>query len=84
MAFSFGNIFSNQSFNEPLLSLDDLQWKQLEGGYKGIAYDSSVALKRLGQTNTLQQATLIYQELWDELHHQGDIGLASLFGSSPG
>lgn len=79
MAFSLGNFFSNQSFNEPVLSLDDPKWKKLDGGYKGTSYDASVALRQLQQATTLQQAMPIYKELWDELHHQGDIGLASLY-----
>jgi hypothetical protein len=79
MAFPFGKLFSNQQFNEPLLVLNDPKWKQLEGGYKGASYDASVALRQLQQATTLQQAMPIYQELWNELHHQGDIGLASLY-----
>jgi hypothetical protein len=79
MAFTLGNLFANQSFNEPSLSLDDPKWEKLEGGYKGISYDASVTLRQLQQATTLQQAMPIYQELWDELHHQGDIGLASLY-----
>jgi stress-induced morphogen len=79
MAFTLGNLFPNQSFNEPILSLDDPKWEKLEGGHKGTSYDVSVALRQLQQATTLQQARLIYKELWDELHHQGDIGLASLY-----
>ncbi|WP_158827202.1 hypothetical protein [Mucilaginibacter lacusdianchii] len=79
MAFLLGNFFPNQPFNEPLLSLDDPNWKKLEGGYKGTAYDASTALRQLQQAATLQQAMPIYQVLWNELHHQGDIGLASLY-----
>jgi len=53
-----------------MLSLDDPKWQTLDGGYK-IPYDASVALKRL------ERGEDVWDDLWEELHHQGDVGEAS-------
>ena len=53
-----------------MLPLFDAKWATLLGGYR-VPYDPSEALSRLGQG---QDA---WQELWSELHHQGDVGEAS-------
>lgn len=53
-----------------MLSLDDLKWRELNGGYK-TPYDASVALKRM------ERGEDVWDELWEELHHQGDVGEAS-------
>ncbi|MFB9242100.1 hypothetical protein [Massilia antarctica] len=53
-----------------MLSLDDTGWKDLHGGY-GVPYDVSVALR------SMQGGNDVWEELWNELHHQGDIGDAS-------
>jgi hypothetical protein len=53
-----------------MLNLDDTGWKDLRGGY-GVPYDVSVALR------SMQRGNDVWEELWDELHHQGDIGDAS-------
>jgi hypothetical protein len=53
-----------------MLSLDDSKWRELKGGYK-VAYDASVALSRL------ERGEDVWDELWQELHHQGDVGDAS-------
>jgi len=45
--------------------------KQLNGGY-GIPYDSEPALKKLSTSH--DEAI---SELWENLYHQGDVGLAS-------
>jgi len=52
------------------LPLDDPKWKTLQGGYK-IHYDPTPALRRL------EAGEDAWDELWEELHHQGDIGEAS-------
>ena len=54
-----------------MISLDDPRWKQLEGGYR-IPYDPRPALRRLERGD--QKA---WDELWEELHHQSDVGTAS-------
>src|SRR5262245_8760467 len=53
-----------------MLPLDDPRWRDLRGGYK-TPYDASAALRRLeaGEDN--------WDELSEELHHQGDVGEAS-------
>ena len=61
-----------------MLNLDDLKWKTLKGGY-GVIYDVSVPLKNLFESNSGQQINNIVTELWDELYHQGDVGLASYY-----
>lgn len=53
-----------------MLSLEDTRWKDLHGGY-GVPYDVSIALR------SMQRGKDVWEELWNELHHQGDIGDAS-------
>lgn len=53
-----------------MLSLDDTAWKDIHGGY-GMPYDVTPALR------SMQRGNDVWEELWDELHHQGDIGEAS-------
>jgi hypothetical protein len=53
-----------------MLSLDDPRWKELRGGYR-VPYDASPALARL------ERGEDAWGELWQELHHQGDLGEAS-------
>ncbi len=52
------------------LSLDDARWKDLEGGYRS-PYDASTALR------SFKDGVDVWDELWNELHHQVDVGLAS-------
>jgi hypothetical protein len=53
-----------------MLPLEDSTWKRLSGGYK-VPYDASPALARL------EAGEDVWDELWQELHHQGDVGEAS-------
>ncbi|AKQ65934.1 hypothetical protein A176_002846 [Myxococcus hansupus] len=53
-----------------MLNFDDPKWKELSGGYR-IPYDASVALREL------EAGEDAWDELWQELHHQGDVGEAS-------
>jgi hypothetical protein len=53
-----------------MLCLEDEKWKELHGGYR-IPYDASVALR------SMQDGMDVWDELWNELHHQGDVGVAS-------
>lgn len=55
------------------LNLDDERWTRLMGGYR-VLYDPREAMQRLEQGGDSSSA---WQELWNELHHQGDIGDAS-------
>lgn len=59
-----------------MLALDDPQWQQFDGVYQ-IKYDASQPLKRLEAATTSEEIVKVLDELWQELHHQGDIGLAS-------
>lgn len=59
-----------------MISLNDDLWKGLQGGYKTI-YDVSILLRRLEVTTEKREIEKILDELWNELHHQGDVGLAS-------
>lgn len=56
-----------------MLGFDDKRWEQLSGGYR-IHFDPRAALSILESNNQLEDA---WNELWDELHHQGDVGEAS-------
>ncbi len=56
-----------------MLTDDDPKWKQLHSGYR-MPYDPRAALQKL-RSQTESQAA--WSELWDELHHQGDVGEAS-------
>ncbi len=53
-----------------MLPLNDPRWKTLTGGYR-VPYDASVPLARL------ERGEDVWDELWEELHHQGDVGDAS-------
>jgi hypothetical protein len=56
-----------------MLSLDDKRWENLEGGYR-IRFDPRSMLSKLETSNDTEAA---WQELWEGLHHQGDVGTAS-------
>lgn len=59
-----------------MIDLNSEIWSSLEGGYK-VPYDASVPLRKLEATKTAEEVSAVYQELWQELHHQGDVGVAS-------
>jgi hypothetical protein len=56
-----------------MINLEDARWSNMTGGYK-TSFDPRPLLKRL---ETDRDVTEVWQELWDELHHQGDVGEAS-------
>jgi hypothetical protein len=56
-----------------MLSLKDKRWPQLLGGYK-MPIDVRPLLSRLENE---RDTTSVWEELWNELHHQGDVGEAS-------
>ena len=58
------------------LDLDDKIWPKLEGGYR-IPYNASRPLKKLKDSAHQKDQEVIFTELWYNLHHQGDVGLAS-------
>ena len=53
------------------MDVDDQRWAGLRGGY-GEPYDARSAIQRLAANDTSA-----WDELWQELHHQGDVGEAS-------
>jgi hypothetical protein len=53
------------------MDLADERWVGLQGGY-GRPYDVRPALRRFAAGDPA-----VWGELWEELHHQGDIGEAS-------
>ena len=53
-----------------MLPLNDPRWRSLAGGYK-TPYDPSDALRRI------EAGEDAWDDLWQELHHQGDVGEAS-------
>ncbi|UOR06770.1 hypothetical protein MUN82_06625 [Hymenobacter aerilatus] len=59
-----------------MLPLDSLQWQYFNGGYHSN-YDVSAPLKKLEAATAPEDIAAILDELWEELHHQGDIGMAS-------
>lgn len=58
------------------MNLDNNIWSTLEGGYK-ITYDASIPLRQLQSTSDQTIIETVFAELWGNLHHQGDVGLAS-------
>lgn len=56
-----------------MLSFDDARWDHLTGGYK-MPFDPRPALQKLERQ---QDTAAAWEELWDELHHQGDVADAS-------
>ncbi len=56
-----------------MLSLDDKRWSDLEGGYR-MHFDPRPLLSAL---ETDKDTKAVWHELWENLHHQGDVGEAS-------
>ncbi len=50
-----------------------LNWEKMEGGYR-LPYDPRPAIGRLRADKTCEAA---WSELFEQLHHQGDVGVAS-------
>ena len=56
-----------------MLAFDDSRWETLHGGYR-VPYDARPALADLATADDTESA---WKALWNELHHQGDVGEAS-------
>jgi hypothetical protein len=56
-----------------MLSLDDKRWQTLEGGYR-TRFNPRPQLSKLAANRDTKAA---WHALWEELHHQGDVGEAS-------
>jgi|KBSSwiStaDraftv2_1062776.scaffolds.fasta_scaffold08915_12 hypothetical protein len=61
-----------------MIELNDNRWKEFDGGYR-MPYDASVPLKRLEEATSTEEINSVFAELWNELHHQGDVGLVSYY-----
>ena len=59
-----------------MLSLTDPRWQDFTSGYR-IKYDASLPLRQLEAALNNNDIIQALDELWDELHHQGDVGTAS-------
>jgi len=57
-----------------MILLSDSRWKTFDGGYRE-KYDASVPLSKL--ESEAKGLDSIWSELWENLHHQGDVGIAS-------
>lgn len=57
----------------PMLPLDDPRWQTYNGAYR-LKYDAS---RPLVQLFAGEPPVAIWRELWQELHHQGDVDAAS-------
>jgi hypothetical protein len=57
-----------------MIPLTDPRWKDFDGGYR-VKYDASVPLTRLESRRGRLRS--IWSELWENLYHQGDVGVAS-------
>jgi len=53
-----------------MLSFDDSRWKTLAGRYR-VRFDPRPQLLKLAANDDAKAA---WHELWEELHHQGDVG----------
>lgn len=56
-----------------MLAFDDPRWAAMCGGYR-VPYDPRPVLKALRTGGDQRSA---WEEFWNELHHQGDVGEAS-------
>jgi hypothetical protein len=56
-----------------MLNFNDQRWEHLTGGFK-IPFDPRPCLRQIESTQNTDDAR---KELWEELHHQGDVGSAS-------
>lgn len=59
-----------------MLELNDKRWETFKGGYK-VPYNASIQLKVLEKTEDPARVKQILEEFWQELHHQGDVDVAS-------
>lgn len=56
-----------------MLSLTDPRWSDFKSGYR-VNYDARTLLRRFSTGTDLQGC---WKEVWNELHHQGDLDTAS-------
>ena len=66
-------VSNHDKFGLTMLSLDDKRWQELEGGDR-TRFDPRPLLLKL---ETSKDTKAAWNELWEGLHHQGDVGEAS-------
>jgi hypothetical protein len=59
-----------------MLALNDPRWQTFKGGYQ-VPYNASIPLRALEKAASREEEKRILKELWQELHHQGDVNVAS-------
>ena len=59
-----------------MIDLDHDIWAQLKGGSDAL-FDASIPLKKLLNAENSKEITQVLKELWDGLHSEGKVGLAS-------
>jgi len=64
---------TRDKFSLTMLSLTDKRWTKLTGGYRTV-FDPRPSLHNLESNVHIKEA---WHELWEGLHHQGDVGEAS-------
>jgi hypothetical protein len=64
---------NRDKFGFAMLSLDDKRWESLAGGYR-TRFDPRPLLSKLEANEDTKTA---WHQLWEGLHHQGDVGEAS-------
>jgi hypothetical protein len=62
--------------SESTIDLDDRIWSSLKGADK-VPYDASRPLKKLRDSTNPKEQENLFKELWQNLHRQGDVGIAS-------
>jgi hypothetical protein len=58
----------------PLLALDDPRWANYSDGYRRV---NGEAISLIRELQTVGVSGKFWRRVWDELHHQGDVGEAS-------
>jgi hypothetical protein len=56
------------------MRLDDSRWANYHGGYNRALYNVVPLIHRLNSEGTSES---FWEIVWDEFHHQGDVGEAS-------
>jgi hypothetical protein len=64
---------NRDKFGFAMLNLNDRRWQTFAGGYR-VPFDPRRQLSKLAANNDTKAA---WHELWEGLHHQGDVGEAS-------
>jgi hypothetical protein len=58
------------------MNLQDKAWQKVNGGNK-TPYDASIPLQKMEKTSDPSQVAKLWEELWSNLHHNGNVGIAS-------